>query len=198
MTLDDFYAQMLGVMPPQEMGMAQGPVMPASPYATPMQSEAMGMPFPMSLMSEAPPESAQPDPMLGVTSDFGSSASAPAQYGYSPQPRPALPTAISEDETGAGLYGPFRGIWDEMQAEEDPLAGMMARPQEPTPGMGDTRTPQLPWQESQGFGQAPPHLRGGAFGQPRQAGPGGPGGQRYGRAMERVGWLDSLRARRGY
>ncbi len=185
MTLDEMYAQMLGVMPAGD-AMLDAPVAGQSPYLPPWQSEAMGMPFPTSLAGGAPPmgevpESAQPDPMLGVTSAFGQPATAPDQYGYNPQPRPMLPAPITED--AAGLYGPFRGIWDQMQQEEeDPLAAMMAGG-----GMGQ----QPP---SRGFGQQPYQQQQ----MPQSRGEGALRDQGYGRAMDRMNWLRGLRASKGY
>lgn len=178
MTLDDFYAQM----------MANGGTMPQSPYLPPQQSDALGLPYPTSLMGNemmtppgGMPDSAMVDPMLGLTSDFGSAPTATDQYGYSTQPRTILPPQITEGPDS--LYGPFRRVWEGLQQEQDPLAALMAQsaipPEEPPP----TQWPQL------GMIQSTPAYGGGAD-VLRNRG--------FGPAVDRIQWLDTLRARRGY
>ena len=175
LSLDDLYAQMLSGMP-------------QSPYLPPQQSEAMGLPFPTSLMGNemvppgGMPASAMPDPMLGVTSDFGSAPTASAQYGYSTQPRPTLPTAISEGPDS--LYGPFRRVWDGMQQEQDPLAALMAQSAIPPETPPATQWPQL------GMIQSTPVYGGGNADILR--------GRGFGPAVDRLNWLNTLRAQRGY
>lgn len=187
MTLDDYYAQMMGVMPAPQMPPPTGPVSPYAtypPWETPFTPFAM--PFSMPEMSgEPPPESAQPDPMLGVTSAFGQPATAPAQYGYTPQPRPMLPAPITDD--ASGLYGPFRDVWEQMQQEEpaDPLAALMAGPP-PAPDDAGAIGPLHVGQQQQVMPQQMPSP------QERMM------QQRYPRAMERVNRLRGLMQRRGF
>lgn len=191
-TLDDFYAQMLAAAPPDEAALVEGapPMGPAGfpPYATPAFPEFA---FGGGMPGAAPPESAQPDPMLGVNPGYGPATTAAAQYGYDPRPRPMLPPQIADP--AAGLYGPFRGVWEQMQAEPDPLAALMAGPeQEPQLGMGDPRTPPLPE-------QLPPYGQQGAFvAGPAQGGERVLHGRGYGRVLDRVNWLRSLRGQKGF
>jgi hypothetical protein len=156
-----------------------GAMAPQDELFGPYAAEGMMPSFPMLGAGETP-ESAMVDPMLGVTNQFGMPATAPAQYGYNPQPRPPLPAPIAADE--AGLYGPFRGIWEEMQAEPDPLAALLARPEEPLPP--EPRVPELPYAPAQQFIPPSPQERMMA--------------QRYPRAMDRVTRLRGLMANRGF
>ena len=174
LSLDDFYAQMLNMAPPDEAGLVEGPL----------------------------PASAVPDPMLGVTSNFGGPPTAAAQYGYSPQPRPPLPPQIAGGPEE--LYGPFRQIWDGLQAEQDPLAGLMGgMPQDPLmAGMPPMQPPMPP----QGFPLDPNTLQywGPQEGQDSFIAQPANGGERvlhangFGRVLDRVNWLRSLRAQQGY
>lgn len=201
MTLDDFYAQMLNVAPPGEAALVEGPVMPQSPYLPPWQSDAMGLPFPTSLMGGGMPAgevpaSAEPDPMLGLTPSFGAEPTASAQYGYAPQPRPALPTGIQEGPDA--LYGPFRQVWEGLQQEPDPLLAMLAGKQQAPPPpqqvpaqqpmMSPTTTPQ-PWG---------PQPQDSFIAQPGDGGERVLHGRGYGRVLDRVNWLRGLRAAKGF
>lgn len=192
-TIDDLYTQLLGAMPAVEP-----PVLPQSPYLSPQESEAMGLPFPTSLMGAMPagelPESAQPDPMLGVTSAFGAPPTASTQYGYQPQARPMLPAAITD--RADSLYGPFRQVWEGLQAEPDPLAALMAPPPaEPEP----RHVPDLPWR----INATQPTWGQGGTQQPStpQAPPPTPQERamqsRYPRAMSRIMQLRGIMARKG-
>jgi len=156
-----------------------GAMAPEDELFGPYAAEGMMPSFPS--LGGPPPESALVDPMLGVTNQFGMPATAPAQYGYNPQPRPPLPAPIAADE--AGLYGPFRGIWEEMQAEPDPLAALLARPEEPM--APEPRVPALPYEPAQQF--IPPQSP-----QERMM------AQRYPRAMDRITRLRGLMANRGF
>lgn len=185
-TLDN-YARQLGLLPIGGQ-MLYSPL--AGPFGAPMppfSGDPAG--FAMPMMGGEMAESEMVDPMLGVTPAFGSTTTAGAQYGYSPQPRPALPEPIAAD--AAGLYGPFRGVWEQMQAqsETDPLAALMspAPAQEQSPFMLRAQ----PQQAMQGG------TRGGMPMQPspaermmRERG--------YGRAVDRINWLRGLRAQQGY
>lgn len=191
LTLDDLYSQLLGAAPPDEAALVEGvpPMMGQPPVGAPWS----GMAFPeFALGGGMPgaqaPESAQVDPMLGVNPSYGAQTTAPAMYGYQPQPRPALPPRIADP--AAELYGPFRDVWQGMQgqAEQDPLAALMTPPpQEPQLGMGAPRTPGLPWDDRDPFVAQP-----------------GTGGERvlrgrgYGRVLDRVNWLRGLRSAKGY
>ena len=190
LSLDDFYAQMLNMAPPDEAGLVEGPL----------------------------PASAVPDPMLGVTSNFGGPPTAAAQYGYSPQPRPPLPPQIAGGPEE--LYGPFRQIWDGLQQEQDPLAGLMGgMPQDPLmagmPPMQPPMPPQAPMPQAmppqqgmppQGFPLDPNTLQywGPQEGQDSFIAQPANGGERvllangFGRVLDRVNWLRSLRAQQGY
>jgi hypothetical protein len=202
MTLDDLYAQMLGAVPPEEAALVEG----APPMAPPVGAPWSGMAFPEFALGGGmpggqPPESAQVDPMLGVNPNYGAQTTAPAMYGYSPQPRPMLPPQIAEPDPAADLYGPFRDVWQGMQgqAEQDPLAALM----QPPPREAG---PQTPWGPA-GERTLPPAspFEGPPFGQPdafvAQPGQGGERvlhGRGYGRVLDRVNWLRGLRAQRGY
>ena len=138
----------------------------------------------------APAESEMVDPMLGVTPAFGATTTAGAQYGYSPQPRPALPAPIADP--AAGLYGPFRGVWEQMQADPDPLAALM--------GAGGAPAQQPPFMLS-----AQPNARAPQMAQAPAMAPRPPSpnelalrARGFGRAVDHVNRLDRLRALRGY
>lgn len=183
-TLDDLYAQFLGVMPAGD-AMMDAPLM--GPFGAPMppfsgDPGGFAMPFAMG----ETPESEVVDPMLGVTPAFGATTTAGAQYGYSPQPRPALPAPIADP--AANLYGPFRGVWERMQAEPDPLAALMTPAPEPAPPL---------------MLSAPPNAQGRQMAPAMAARPPSPQemllrARGYGRAVDRVNQLDRLRAVRGY
>lgn len=178
-TLDDLYAQFLGAQPPAPMlgdplGSPFGPTMP------PFSGDPGGFAMPFGEMTAAP-ESEMVDPMLGVTPAFGATTTAGAQYGYSPQPRPALPAPIADE--AAGLYGPFRGVWERLQAEPDPLAALMAPPPAQEP----------PFRLSAQPNAAPPMM-------PPQPSPSERmlRSQGYGHAMDHLNRINLLRARRGF
>lgn len=187
MTLEDLYQQFLGVMPAGDamLDMPTPAASPMTPAFPPWAAGGMMPSFPT--LGGEPPESAQVDPMLGVTNAFGAGTTAPAQYGYSPQPRPMLPAPIAAD--AQGLYGPFRGIWEGAQEEEDPLAAMLAQLRPAAPAAMEPRTPALPYEPARGFGQPPvpqPSRNERLLGQQRP------------RVMDRINWLRGLRAQRGY
>lgn len=183
MTLDDLYAQLMGLLPAGD-AMLDDPALGASPSMTPWQGTGFGFPLAVPTVG-APPESTIPDENLGVTTAFGRPATAPAQYGYSPRPRPVLPAPILDDAAG-GLYGPFRDVWEGMQTEPDPLAALLTEaPPEQAPAAG---RPGLPW----------PALDRTA---PRPAMPSRNEqmlAERHPRVVERLNWLRGLRASRGY
>lgn len=193
-SLDALYQQFLGQVPAGDL-VLDDPAFatsPAFPAPSPFASEGMMPTYPMMGMGELP-ESEMVDPMLGVTSDFGSAPLAASQYGYSPQPRPALPAPVAADE--AGLYGPFRGIWEEMQpAAPDPLAALLAQMGPPPEEVIEPRVPALPWQPTRAFGQPPQ----GRMQDPMPSRNERMLGQQHPRVMERVNWLRGLRAQRGY
>jgi hypothetical protein len=162
-----------------ELAAQFGAMAPEDELFGPYAAEGMMPSFPMLGAGETP-ESALVDPGLGVTNQFGMPATAPAQYGYTPQPRPMLPAPIAADE--AGLYGPFRGVWEQMQAEEDPLAALMMRPEEAMPP--EPRVPALPYEPTQQFIPPSPQERMMA--------------ERYPRAMDRLTRLRGLMAQRGF
>lgn len=182
-SLDELYAEFLGNGAGDMM--LDNPAFAAPPFP-PAWAQTIGM--------GEPPESAQVDPMLGVTPAFGATTTAPAQYGYSPQPRPALPAPLAPPEDpAADLYGPFRSIWQGMQAqpEQDPLEALMAQmgpPEEPQLGVGDPRVPALPW-------EAAPQANYGAQRQPSRQEQAFAG--RHPRVMERMNWLRNLRTQKG-
>lgn len=180
--LDDLYAQMLGAMPAGDQ-MLDAPL--AGPFGAmpPYSGAPEGFALPLTgapMAAPAPAESALVDPMMGVTPAFGTTTTAGAQYGYSPQPRPMLPEPIAAD--AAGLYGPFRAVWEQMQAEPDPLAALMA---------------PAPTRESPFMLSAQPNAA------PAMMPPPSPGERAlrergYGRVVDRLNWLRGLRSQQGY
>jgi len=136
-------------------------------------------------------------PSVGATED----TAAPTLYGYSPQPRPALPGAIgtAPEDGSADLFGSYRdayggGEGEGKQSPEDLIAGLTG---------GNASLPGMPGEAPPSRALQPPWMGGGTGGGSFGPGPApNPGHQlmndRFPGALQRLNWLRDLRTRRGY
>lgn len=181
--LDELLAQLEMNGSPLPLGGT--PTLPQSPYLPAQTSSALGLGYPTPLMSEMPGSSP-------LAEEPAAEPTAPAQYGYTPQPRPALPPAIADDATG--LYGPFRDVYEGLRQEEDPLAALMT-PEAAAPAPRLLRTQEGPVGFGQGYGGGA--MNGLSPAMSRSAQTLLRRSPAYGRVIDRMGRLQAMRARKG-
>jgi hypothetical protein len=131
-------------------------------------------------------------PSVGATPD----SAAPTLFGYSPQPKPPLPTQIAgtEEAPSNPIFDQFKDVFGGDQAEPDFLTQFMEENQKLPGARGATP-------DSRSL--IPPWMGGGSGGGSYGPGPTpSPAGQmmrdRFPAALQRLNWLRDMRTRRGY